>query len=269
MNCDNVINLLDEYVDGELAESDRRNVEAHVAGCALCAEGLEALEREQNLYSRYSRPVETGDAMWTAIRGRIEPGTGSSNVVQGAFGSRRWMAPLVAAACLAIVGTAAFVAWRERAPGSGPVAEHVSSPPSSPEPQPVGPTILVPTPAPTSEIPEREVAHATPRASSKPRQANRVAVASLPVPVADAERRYIAAIALLRTEIDRTAGADPSSRETARKPLTDLDANIQTARRAVEQNPDDPIAVNSMLSAYDEKVETMQRLVALQARNDR
>ena len=44
---------------------------------------------------------------------------------------------------------------------------------------------------------------------------------------------------------------------------------VKTARRAVVQNPDDPIAVNSMLSAYDEKVETMQRLVALQARNDR
>ncbi len=271
MNCENIAILLDEYVDGELADADRRIVEAHLAGCALCAEACEALEREQAMYARYERPIETGDAMWKAIRSRIEPAEGSPNVVRGSFGARRWMAPLVAAACLAIVGSAAFVAWRQGLPASGPVAgnsQGSSASKGAPEDPGSGGTARVTPPTGTAGGPT-EVAHVAERKSIARQRAVRVEATPLPVPVADAERRYIAAIALLRTEIDRTAGPDPATLESARKPLSDLDANIQTARRAVEKNPDDPIAVNSMLSAYDEKVETMQRLVALQARNDR
>ncbi len=271
MNCENVAILLDEFLDGELADADRRIVEAHIAGCALCAEACEALEREQAMYSRYERPIEAGDAMWQAIRSRIEPASGSSNLVRGSFGTRRWMAPLVAAACLVIVGSAALVAWRQGEPASGPVAgQSQGGNPSRETPLDLGfgGTAQVNPPAATVDGPT-EVAHVHERRSIARPRAARFQVTPLPVPVADAERRYIAAIALLRTEIDRTAGQDPATRESARKPLSDLDANIQTARRAVEKNPDDPIAVNSMLSAYDEKVETMQRLVALQARNDR
>lgn len=271
MNCENVAILLDEFVDGELADADRRIVEAHLAGCELCAEACEALEREQTMYARYERPVESGDAMWAAIRTRIEPAAGTTNVVRGSFGSRRWMAPLVAAACLAIVGSAAFVAWRQVVPETGPIAGNPSSP-TAPGPivtggRPEG--AVPPLPVPPSEVTPVQVVRVESKTQQARPRAARVEVQSLPVPVADAERRYVAAIALLRTEIERTAGPDPVARESARKPLDDLDANIQTARRAVVQNPDDPIAVNSMLSAYDEKVETMQRLVALQARNDR
>lgn len=271
MNCENVAILLDEFVDGELADADRRIVEAHLAGCELCAEACEALEREQTMYARYERPVETGDAMWAAIRSRIEPDAGSSNVVRGSFGSRRWMAPLAAAACLAIVGSAAFVAWRQAVPETGTIAGNPSSP-TAPGPGETGGRpegTAQPLPAPPPEVAHPHVARFEPKTQQVRARSPRTEVQSLPVPVADAERRYIAAIALLHTEINRTAGPDPAARESARKPLDDLDANIQTARRAVVQNPDDPIAVNSMLSAYDEKVETMQRLVALQARNDR
>lgn len=271
MNCENVAILLDEFVDGELADADRRIVEAHLAGCELCAEACEALEREQTMYARYERPVESGDAMWAAIRSRIEPAAGSSNVVRGSFGTRRWMAPLVAAACLAIVGSAAFVAWRQVVPEIGPIA---GNPPSqtAPDPNVTGGRpkgTAQPLPIPQPEVVPTQIARVEPKTQQVRPRAGRVEVQSLPIPVADAERRYIAAIALLHTEIERTSGSDPATRESARKPLDDLDANIQTARRAVVQNPDDPIAVNSMLSAYDEKVETMQRLVALQARNDR
>lgn len=270
MNCDNVTLLLDEYMDAELADADRRLVEAHLAGCALCAEACEALEREQAMYARYERPIETGDAMWTAVRSRIEPGSDSSNVIRPSFGSRRWMAPLVAAACLTVISGVGYVAWQP----SGPQAERLVT--AAPEPNDRQPVIEGVT-APEVEPPVATVVdHPTPAGSggivTRPRRAkvrDDQAPAALPIPVADAERRYIAAIALLRSEIERTAGTDTTVRESSRKPLGDLDANIQTARRAVEQNPDDPIAVNSMLSAYDEKVETMQRLVALQARNDR
>lgn len=270
MNCDNVTLLLDEYIDAELADADRRLVEAHLAGCALCAEACEALEREQAMYARYERPIETGDAMWAAIRSRIEPGSDSSNVIRRSFGSRRWMAPLVAAACLTVISGVGYVAWQS----SGPQNEKLATAAPGPNDRPhVFEGVTTPGVEPTVAT---VVDHPTPTGSggtvSRPRRVkgrDDQAPAALPVPVADAERRYIAAIALLRSEIDRTAGTDATVRDSSRKPLGDLDANIQTARRAVEQNPDDPIAVNSMLSAYDEKVETMQRLVALQARNDR
>ena len=87
MNCENVAILLDEFVDGELADADRRLVEAHLAGCELCAEACEALEREQTMYARYERPVETGDAMWAAIRSRIEPDAGNGLTATSAAGA--------------------------------------------------------------------------------------------------------------------------------------------------------------------------------------
>lgn len=275
MNCEHVTIQLDEYLDNELPDPDRRLVEAHLAGCALCAEAYESLERELAMFGQYERPVETGEAMWAAVRARIEPATDSPNVVRGSFGARRFLAPLIAAACLVLVAGIGFVAWRSEpappktasAPNPNPVDEplgaDVPTPQTAPDRAPdsstsVGVTPVVDIPAPSRAKVVRPAVVAGPAQPSP-----------LPVPVANAERHYIAAIALLRTEIDRTAGADTSVSELARKPLNDLDANIQSARRAVEQNPDDPIAVNSMLSAYDEKVETMQRLVALQARNDR
>lgn len=270
MNCDEIAIQLDEYLDGELADADRRQVEAHLAGCALCTESFESLEREMAMFGQYARPVESGDAMWAAVRTRIEPGLDSANVVRGAFGSRRFLAPLIAAACLAIVAGVGFVAWR--ASQTTPTIA-VQQPPTPVYPAPTSqPPVVIPPVANDAETapPSIDVANidVRPRARRSQPQPS-TAPAALPLPIANVERQYIAAIALLNSEIDRTAGSNPAARELSRKPMNDLGENIRTARRAVELNPNDPVAVNSMMSAYDEKLETMQRLVALQARNDR
>ena len=45
MNCEQMRNLLDEYVDGELSAEGRRAVERHLAGCEACRAELEALKK--------------------------------------------------------------------------------------------------------------------------------------------------------------------------------------------------------------------------------
>ena len=42
MKCDEIEELMPRYVEGDLSETDRRSVEAHLATCAGCRESLEA-----------------------------------------------------------------------------------------------------------------------------------------------------------------------------------------------------------------------------------
>ncbi len=272
MNCERVSLQLEEYLDNELPEPDRLPVEAHLSGCALCSEAYESLEREQEMFGRYVRPIEPGEAMWAAVRARIETGEDPAKVVRGRFGRRGLFVPLVAAACLVAVAGIGFVAWRNStgAMGGGETIARQGSANAPGEAGQSGTEFPAQVPNVTSAKPVERVAGA--RVVSRARRQRPATAAeriALPTPVAKAEQNYLSAIALLSTEIDRKSGSNPEVSRAARKPLQDLDANIRTARRVVEQNPNDPIAVNSMLSAYDEKVETMQRLVALQARFDR
>ena len=215
-------------------------------------------------------------AMWAAVRAQIEPGSGSGNVVRGVFGNRRWIAPLVAAACLAVVAAVGFTAWQGSQPagqpeiattGAGPVAPVSGEPLDVPAPRPgtgaEGSGQLAPPPV-AGGAPVRHQTRAV-----RPVRASRTGAVALPVPIADAERRYLDAISLLDKEFHRSLDDGSVRSAASRRPLDDLDANILSARSAVERNPDDPVAVSGMLSAYDEKVDALQRLVAMQARNDR
>jgi hypothetical protein len=279
MTCDRMLPIIEEYVDNELDAATRRSVDEHLAACPKCAAHLVAVEREQALFARYDRGFEPSAHIWEAVQARIEREAPDARRSGGWFRSlTAWLGDVmtpsqlipVGAAALAIaVSIAVGVAFWNR-PDTSP--EIVNT--TVPAPPPNSATPVDPTP-PTDERPA-EVAVATDEVGAsrtkkaRPRTPPPPSAPSLPVPVADAEQRYLRAIALLTKDIDQAAaGLDANVKAEWQKPLDAIDRNIVEARRAVEKNPDDPVAVLTMLSAYDSKVETLQTMALLTADKDR
>ena len=77
--------------------------------------------------------------------------------------------------------------------------------------------------------------------------------------VRDAERKYLAAITLLKRDYDkRRTQLNPQFIAKMDAALSTIDNTIAETRKAVKQNPDDPIALQYMLAAYAKKVEVLK-----------
>jgi anti-sigma factor (TIGR02949 family) len=71
MKCEVCLEHLEEYLDGELAHTDREQVAAHLIACGDCAEEFDSLSSEQELFARYDRGVEVPPFLWTRIAARM------------------------------------------------------------------------------------------------------------------------------------------------------------------------------------------------------
>lgn len=69
MNCEQIHDLLNEYVDGELAAADREAVERHLADCAGCREELRALRQTAEMV-RSLPHVRAPEGMVDAVKSR-------------------------------------------------------------------------------------------------------------------------------------------------------------------------------------------------------
>src|SRR5262245_32610362 len=67
MKCEVFQELLEEYLDGEIALADRKQVDAHLIACADCSASFAALTAEQELFARYDREVEVPPFLWTRV----------------------------------------------------------------------------------------------------------------------------------------------------------------------------------------------------------
>ncbi|HMJ24630.1 MAG TPA: zf-HC2 domain-containing protein, partial [Pyrinomonadaceae bacterium] len=70
MKCDDCLNLLAEYSDGEVTDSEAERISAHLITCAVCAKEFELVTAEQELFARYDRELEITPAMWSAVSAR-------------------------------------------------------------------------------------------------------------------------------------------------------------------------------------------------------
>jgi hypothetical protein len=67
MKCEVCTELLEEYVDGELAPQDQGQVDAHLIACVGCSESFAALTAEQEIFARYDREIEVPPFLWTRV----------------------------------------------------------------------------------------------------------------------------------------------------------------------------------------------------------
>lgn len=147
MKCDECLNLLEGYIDGELTERESEQVQSHLLTCTSCEKQLETLNAEGDFYARYDRDLEVSPALWNGIAARIAAGDREAapehkfslgDWLGTLFGAPafRFAMPAAALAALALIVGIAF--WRTR-----------------PEPQPVKPVLVAesngstPTPAAT------------------------------------------------------------------------------------------------------------------------
>jgi hypothetical protein len=96
MKCDDCLNLLESYVDGEASEREAEQVRIHLTTCANCESHLEALAAEIDLYARYDRELQISPALWNGIAARI---SSENDLVAPSkkFDLRGWLAGLFAA----------------------------------------------------------------------------------------------------------------------------------------------------------------------------
>ena len=70
MKCEVCLELLEEYLDGELDERESREVAAHLITCPSCSAASAKLVAEQEMFARYDRELEMPASLWGKIAER-------------------------------------------------------------------------------------------------------------------------------------------------------------------------------------------------------
>ena len=93
MKCDDCINFLEPYVDGEVSEPQAEQISAHLIACANCSSEFEALSAEREIYARYDRELEISPALWQGIAARTFGENGQRT--SSGFNLASWFSGLV------------------------------------------------------------------------------------------------------------------------------------------------------------------------------
>lgn len=257
---------LQSWFDGELAADAASNVTAHLGGCVQCAEAARTVEAE-NLILSEGLSTEFAAAVPTRrLRQRIDVAVAGLNTpkapagresrlrtVGELFGSLRPLAYASAAAMILLAALLAFVYFKKdnvRPPDSALNNPHQvipTGPKDSKGPEPV------PNPAPLKS-PEFAAVH-----SLQPARRHKA-----PEPDATSlswqERQYEYAIAKLNEAIQIQPPMRPSLRVEYEYNMALIDNAIAIGRGAARKNPGDPQATESMLAAYQSKVDLMNQI---------
>ena len=129
MKCEVCLPLLEEYVDGELKESEVAIVSDHLTRCSGCTAELELLRSEEEIYSHYDRDLTISPAMWNEIAARTVSVAASSEPERSSW--RDWFAlPRLSwsyAGALAVLVLAAVVGVIYLSRSSQPSKEPISN----------------------------------------------------------------------------------------------------------------------------------------------
>jgi len=123
MKCDDCLNLLETYLDGEAGERETDLMRAHLTSCANCEARFDALTAENESYARYDRDIQISPAVWNGVAARIaaedrqierEAKSSFADWFSGLFASPalRFAMPTVALIAIALVIGLAY--WKTR-----------------------------------------------------------------------------------------------------------------------------------------------------------
>jgi hypothetical protein len=164
MKCEVCLELLEEYLDGELPKADQAQIGEHLIACSDCSASFAELTAEQELFARYDREVEVPPFLWTRIAAHTVAWSNGAKSgwykrVAAIFASP--VASAIAVLLLAIVVGAVYMISRQ--PASKPT---VAAIPKDPTPKPNQVEDRKPdTPNPDSNI---VATHSKPKPRHKP-----------------------------------------------------------------------------------------------------
>jgi hypothetical protein len=278
MRCEECQSLLEEFFDEELDRPTAEDVRHHISGCAGCAGALDNLKSENALYAGYEREVQVTPNTWAAIQDSITRPLARSEARRPI--QNQWIAALVAARVnawvvlalvLLSVGVTVFLMKHRRESPSNeksgvPVAvQRLSS--SETER-----SLLESTSADKHKESDKDNSRVNGR-SPTGLTANRTSPVRPPSPargnrsaeqlVKEAEQKYLAAITMLSIRVNRSQSRlDEDTKLKFEQALTSIDRTIARTRLAVRQHPEDPIAVQYMLTAYSRKVDVLREMAS-------
>ena len=267
MTCEECQLVLEEYFDRELQQRAAADVSAHLDRCTQCRSTLDQLQTEQQLFLSYDRELEVRPSLWAGVHSRVSEVHRTSNfsltqprwiAFREFFSQMRLNVPVTVGLILIAVGlTVAFMKYFERTVDQ--VAVETRPGESVPLAQP-------PNDKPTiheSVAPERtDKTRVKPRIEISRRRAFNASQTASEL-VRDAELKYLNAIAMLTRDVQgHPARLDPEMRVRLDDALSAIDRTIASTRKAVRRNPDDPVAVQYMLSAYRKKVDVLREMTS-------
>jgi hypothetical protein len=282
MKCEDYLPIIESYVDGELDGQMAQRVRTHLATCDSCQDFVAELRQEQDVYALYQREVDITPALWAAVEARIEKERpvrspnffGSlSKWVAGLMGTPRLSPALAAALIIATVGATVVTMKYLNAPQTTEIPQVAQSRPANENPvvenkgerPPVGgetPKVADASPAPRT--PEHGRPAEERSAAERPKPVVKQPSKPAPTPeqlVREAEQKYLSAIAILEKDVrGNKSKLDPMMVVRFEKAMVDIDNTIAETRRAVRENPEDPIALQYMLSAYAKKIDVLREI---------
>lgn len=280
MKCEDYLPIIESYVDGELDSQMAQRVRTHLAMCDSCQDFVSELRQEQEVYAIYKREVDITPALWAAVAARIEkerPVRSSglfesvSKWITGLMGTPRLSPALAAALILATIGTTIVMMkylnspetnqTRQVAEATVPSAtqEHKGEQPKIGGEQPPKTNEAIPAPTGSETVNPNEV-RKTPERPKVVKQPSKPAPSPEQL-VREAEQKYLSAIAILEKDVSRSKSKlDPMMVVRFEKAMVEIDNTIAETRRAVRENPEDPIALQYMLSAYAKKMDVLREI---------
>ncbi|HEV7684415.1 MAG TPA: zf-HC2 domain-containing protein [Pyrinomonadaceae bacterium] len=269
MKCEECQFLIEGYFDGELDQATNALVATHIEGCLSCNSEFEQLTSEHRTYGSYERGLSAAPDLWAKVRTRITeaplkpatslPWPARFKIAFSNLFVPRFSVPVsVAVLLFGIVSTVAVMKYLDRKQPTDRIASisqsaekpSIKEPDSAEESQ--GKILPVEsTPEPPRHLGQRrESVSAAARRATTPSQL-----------VRDAEKNYLNAIALLtRDAAKRPSQLDPEARAKLDEALVSIDRTITATRKAVRKDPNDPLVVQYMLTAYAKKVDVLKEL---------
>jgi hypothetical protein len=282
MKCDDCQLVIEEYFDGELNVQTALQVRRHLDGCKSCSGVLQDLTTEQAMYVAGRSEMEIRPDLWSGVRARLalerqaEPSSTLERLQT--WLNRAFVLPrisgltAVALVILAVGLTTLLMRYRDRSQGDRTFTSITESAPKATPATQEEETVLErgPTAAGQRSSLEAKQNSGTKAAvesvaagrKSKPRRIEIGRTKSPEQLVREAEQKYLTAIAMLsRTVERRRARLDAPTLAKLEQALASIDRTIADTRKAVRQHPDDPVAVQYMLTAYAKKVDVLRELV--------
>ena len=231
MTHDTTLDLLDDYVSGELAPREERDVRRHLMACDDCRAEEQALRALLDEAAALPAAIDPPRDLWAQIAPRLEPRepVPAAEPAPGVIPLRRpapralpWWMQAAAAVALVVTTAVATMQWgpgRSTAPDAGPMAT----------------------------MPAQPAARGAALAAFRP---------------AEAESRT--AIAELEAALDqKRAELAPETVETLERNLAIIDQAIAESRAALAADPASPQLARVLSDAYGAKVGVLRQAVQL------
>lgn len=275
MTCDGVADQLANYLDGELLEPARLELEAHAASCADCGAllaDLDAIRREAAALPT----LEPSRDLWTDIAARIDAPVvtlDEARRARTAATRRTWLRPSIAAAALVLVTAgvthyftrASFDSQRLAADRNQPSRVALGSAPATGQSvnnvQPTSNDSLGTIEASASESGSSGAAVTTSRTNPAARLASAVPVMKETQPVYDQEIGKLRAIVK-----ERRSQLDPATIAVLEQSIAVIDSAIAQSRAALAKDPASGFLATQLNHSLEKKVELLRTAALLPSR---